>query len=195
MMVDWIQSPWTQPFGRRDLDEDPPRLVDLPFAFSDADAFLARSSAAVFSLAMVAGEMREGKWCGGESEHAEQGGRKQREKGRILRRSTEILAGHIYKVPSEWMTGGPGRSNHIQEQLCRRDTWRKRRRGDRGVYAPSHPNAAVRPASRAPPNFASRGIREQQISLSDAVFPAIRRSEIVEARKITRRKKRMDRVD
>ena len=31
----------------------------------------------------------------------------------MLRRSTEILAGHIYKVPSEWMTGGPGRSNHI----------------------------------------------------------------------------------
>ena len=25
----------------------------------------------------------------------------------MLRRSTEILAGHIYKVPSEWMTGGP----------------------------------------------------------------------------------------
>ena len=165
MMVDWIQSPWTQPFGRRDLDEDPPRLVDLPFAFSDADAFFARSSAAVFSLAMVAGEMRKGKWCGGESEHAEQGGRKQRERGRMLGRSTEILAGHIYKVPSEWMTGGPGRSNHIWEQLCRRDTWRKRRRGDRGVYAPSHPNAAVRPASRASPNFASHGIREQQISL------------------------------
>ena len=53
--------------------------MDLPFAFSDADAFFACSSAAVFSLAMVAGEMREGKWCGGESEHAEQGGRKQRE--------------------------------------------------------------------------------------------------------------------
>ena len=63
-MVDWIQSPWTQPFGRRDLEEDPPRLVDLPFAFSDADAFFARSSAAVFSLAMVAGEMREGKCAG-----------------------------------------------------------------------------------------------------------------------------------
>ena len=79
MMVDWIQSPWTQPFGRRDLDEDPPRLVDLPFAFSDADAFFACSNAAVFSLAMVAGEMREGKWCGGESEHAGRGRRKQRE--------------------------------------------------------------------------------------------------------------------
>ena len=60
MMVDWIQSPWTQPFGRRDLDEDPRRLVDLPFAFSGADAFFARSSAAVFSLAMVAGGMHEG---------------------------------------------------------------------------------------------------------------------------------------
>ena len=53
--------------------------MDLPFAFSDADAFFARSSAAVFSLAMVAGEMREGKWCGGESEHAGRGRRKQRE--------------------------------------------------------------------------------------------------------------------
>ena len=76
-------------------------MVDLPFAFSDADAFLARSSAAVFSLAMVAGEMHEGKWCGGESEHAEQGGWKQRERGRMLRRSTEIPTGRIYKVSSE----------------------------------------------------------------------------------------------
>ena len=62
MMVDWIQSPWTQPFGRRDLDEDPPRLVDLPFAFSVADAFFVRSSAAVFSLTMATGEMR-GRSC------------------------------------------------------------------------------------------------------------------------------------
>ena len=79
MMVDWIQSPWTQPFGRRDLDEDPPWLVDLPFAFSVADAFFARSSAAIFSLTMASSGAREEKWCGGESEHAEQGGRKQRE--------------------------------------------------------------------------------------------------------------------
>ena len=43
MMVDWIQSPWTQPFGRRDLDEDPPRLVDLPFEAWKASA--ARSGA------------------------------------------------------------------------------------------------------------------------------------------------------
>ena len=67
MMVDWIQSPWTQPFGRRDLDEDPLRLVDLPFAFSVADAFFACSSAAVFSLTMAAGGTREEKLCGGES--------------------------------------------------------------------------------------------------------------------------------
>ena len=40
---------------------------------------------------------------------------------------------------------------------------------------------AVRSTSRASPNFASRGIREQQTSLSGAVFPAIRCSEIVEA--------------
>ena len=51
------------------------------------------------------------------------------------------------------------------------------------------------PLRARPQNFASREIREQQISLSDAVFPAIRRSEIVEARKITRRKNRMDQVD
>ena len=191
MMVDWIQSPWTQPFGRRDLDEDPPRLVDLPFAFSVADAFFARSSTAVFSLTMATGEAREEKLCGGESVGRRR--RKQRENAEALLKKT--LAGRVYKIPSEWMTGGPGRSNHILKQLCGCDTWRKKRRGDRGVYAPSHPNAAVRPASRASPNFASRGIREQQISLSDAVFPAIRRSEIVEARKITRRKNRMDRVD
>ena len=80
MMVDWIQSPWTQPFGGRALDEDPPRLVDLPFAFSDTDAFFARSNAAVFSLAMVAGETCEGKLCGGESERARRGRREQRER-------------------------------------------------------------------------------------------------------------------
>ena len=36
-----------------------------------------------------------------------------RERERMLRHSTKILAGRIYKVPSEWMPGGPGRSNHI----------------------------------------------------------------------------------
>ena len=84
MMVDWIQSPWTQPFGRRDLDEDPPRLVDLPFAFSDADAFFARSSAAVFSLTMAAGGAREGKLCGGESERVGRRRREQRENAEAL---------------------------------------------------------------------------------------------------------------
>ena len=84
MMVDWIQSPWTQPFGRRDLDEDPPRLVDLPFAFSVADAFFARSSAAVFSLTMAAGEAREGRLCGGESERVGRRRRKQRENAKAL---------------------------------------------------------------------------------------------------------------
>ena len=83
MMVDWIQSPWTQPFGRRDLDEDPPRLVDLPFTFSVADAFFARSSAAVFSLTMAADETREEKLCGGESERVGRRRREQRE--RMLR--------------------------------------------------------------------------------------------------------------
>ena len=84
MMVDWIQSPWTQPFGRRDLDEDPPRLVDLPFAFSVADAFFARSNAAVFSLTMAAGGTREGKLCGGKSERVGRRRREQRENAEAL---------------------------------------------------------------------------------------------------------------
>ena len=79
MMVDWIQSPWTQPFGRRDLDEDPSRLVDLPFAFSVADAFFARSSAAVFSLTMATGKAHEERLCGGESERVGRRRREQRE--------------------------------------------------------------------------------------------------------------------
>ena len=83
MMVDWIQSPWTQPFGRRDLDEDPPRLVDLPFAFSVADAFFTRSNAAIFSLPMATGEAREGKLRGGDSERVGRRRREQRE--RMLR--------------------------------------------------------------------------------------------------------------
>ena len=84
MMVDWIQSPWTQPFGRRDLDEDPPWLVDHPFAFSVADAFFVRSSAAVFSLTMAAGETREEKLCGGESERVGRRRREQRENAEAL---------------------------------------------------------------------------------------------------------------
>ena len=84
MMVDWIQSPWTQPFGRRDLDEDPPRLVDLPFAFSVADAFFARSSAAVFSFTMAAGETREERLRGGENRRGGRRRREQRENAEIL---------------------------------------------------------------------------------------------------------------
>ena len=53
-MVERIQSPWIQPCGKRDRDEDPPRLVALPFTF--AVAFFARSKAAVLSFTIVAGE-------------------------------------------------------------------------------------------------------------------------------------------
>ena len=53
-MVERIQSPWIQPCGRRDRDEDPPRLVALPFAC--AVAFFARSKAAVFYFTIVADE-------------------------------------------------------------------------------------------------------------------------------------------
>ena len=87
MMVDWIQSPWTQPFGRRDLDEDPPRLVDLPFTFSVADAFFARSNAAVFSLTMAAGGTREERLGGGESERV--GRRRREQRKRMLRHCTK----------------------------------------------------------------------------------------------------------
>ena len=69
-MVERIQSPWTQPFGRRDLDEDPPRLDALPFAFPVAVAFFARSKAVVFSFTIVAGEAREEWIGGGESRHS-----------------------------------------------------------------------------------------------------------------------------
>ena len=104
MMVDWIQSPWTQPFGRRDLDEDPPRLVDLPFAFSVADAFFARSSAAVFSLTMAANCARVGQ------RHREW--RRTRWRGKGDRRGIGRTVQHInfhafYGDVSEWQTRGP----------------------------------------------------------------------------------------
>ena len=53
-MVERIQSPWIQPCGKRDRDEDPPRLVALPFTF--VDAYFARSKAVVFSFTIVADE-------------------------------------------------------------------------------------------------------------------------------------------
>ena len=56
MIAERIQSPWIQPAGRPDLDEDPPRLVRLPFAFDVA--FYARSSATVLSFPMVTGRAR-----------------------------------------------------------------------------------------------------------------------------------------
>ena len=84
-MDEQIQSPWIQPAGRPDLDEDPPRLVRLPFAF--AVAFFARSSAAVLSFPMVAVRARaeirrrDGSKGGGEI------GRKQRENGGVRNRA------------------------------------------------------------------------------------------------------------
>ena len=55
MIIEWIQLPWIQPFGRPVREEDPPRLVAFPFDL--AVAFFARSRAAVFSFPIVAGEM------------------------------------------------------------------------------------------------------------------------------------------
>ena len=56
LIVERIQSPWIQPGGRPDLDEDPSQLVRFPFAF--AVAFFARSSATVFSFPMAANRVR-----------------------------------------------------------------------------------------------------------------------------------------
>ena len=71
MIVERIQSPWIQPFGRPVREEDPPRLVAFPFDL--AVAFFARSRAAVFSFPIVAGETRTERWCWGESERDEGG--------------------------------------------------------------------------------------------------------------------------
>ena len=99
MMVDWIQSPWTQPFSRRDLDEDPPRLVDLPFAFSVADAFFAHSSAAVFSFTMAAGETREERLCRGKSGRVGRRRGEQRGNDEALFRKPSLVA-FITSLPS-----------------------------------------------------------------------------------------------
>ena len=69
MIVERIQSPWIQPCGRPDHDEDPPRLVAFPFDL--AVAFFTRSRAAVFSFPIVAGETRTERWRWGESERGE----------------------------------------------------------------------------------------------------------------------------
>ena len=68
MILEWIQSPWIQPFARLARGEDPPRLVAFPFAF--AVAFFARSKAAVFSFTIVAGEVRKEQRGGGGSERS-----------------------------------------------------------------------------------------------------------------------------
>ena len=67
-IVDRILSPWIQPRGRPDLEEDPPRLDFFPFAF--AVAFFTRSKAAVFSFTIVADETRVVRWRWGESERS-----------------------------------------------------------------------------------------------------------------------------
>ena len=70
MILEWIQSPWIQPLGRPDREEDPPRLVAFPFAF--AVAFFARSRAAVFCFPIIAGETRTERRHWGESERDEE---------------------------------------------------------------------------------------------------------------------------
>ena len=69
MIVERIQSPWIQPFGRPVREEDPPRLVAFPFNL--AVALFARSRAAVLSFPIAAGEPRTERWRWGESERGE----------------------------------------------------------------------------------------------------------------------------
>ena len=105
-MVERIQSPWTQPFGRRDLDDDPPRVDARPFAFPIAIAFLARSKAAVFSFTIVANEVCQEWLGGGESRRR---GRRRRGQGGEWRGTVQKPSpGAFYKDASEWMTSGPG---------------------------------------------------------------------------------------
>ena len=67
-ILEWILSPWIQPLGRSDCEEDPPRLVAFPFDL--AVAFFACSRAAVFSFPIFAGEMRTERWHWVESERS-----------------------------------------------------------------------------------------------------------------------------
>ena len=69
VIVERIQSPWIQPFGRPVREEDPPRLVTFPFDL--AIAFFARSRAAVFSFPIVASVTRTKRWRWGERERGE----------------------------------------------------------------------------------------------------------------------------
>ena len=80
LIAERIQSPWVQPAGRPDLDEDPPRLVRLPFAF------FARSIAAVLSSPMVADRARAEGRRRGESESGGEIERKRRENGGVRSR-------------------------------------------------------------------------------------------------------------
>ena len=82
VILEWIQSPWIQPFGRPVREEDPPRLVAFPFDL--AVAFFARSRAAVFSFTMAADEGREEQLCGGESGRSGRRQREQRENAEVL---------------------------------------------------------------------------------------------------------------
>ena len=106
-MVERIQSPWIQPCGRRDRDEDPPRLGALPFAC--AVAFFARSKAAVFSFTIVANERGSG--AGQLTSAADESGDEGGENEEAL--FGKPPPGSLYGVTSEWLTGRPGRPCQI----------------------------------------------------------------------------------
>ena len=101
----------------------------------------------------------------------------------------------LYKGASEWLTSGSEQICHIPKQSHTYDTWRKRRRGNRGVHALSRPIAADRPASRAsqisdPAKSANSRSICQTIS-----FPRSVARKFTKVEKFTRQKIRMDQGD
>ena len=87
-ITDGIQSPWIQPLGRADLEEDLPR-ADL-FPFPCAAAFFTRSRAEVLPFVIVAGEVSHGPAALGRERRwrkdlrRERGGRKEEKRAHCL---------------------------------------------------------------------------------------------------------------
>src|SRR3954464_14300482 len=109
-MVDRIQSPWIQPCGSLDRDEDPPRLDARPFAVTAA--FFARSRAVVLSFPIFAGEAgAEGRRRRGCERYGEIWGRRETRVVTALFKMCPL--GALSKANSEWLTGRPRRSVEI----------------------------------------------------------------------------------
>ena len=114
MTVEQIQSPWIQPGGRPDRDNEP---LTTFFPFTANDAFFACSRAAVFSFTIAVELGRAERRRGGQGEER----RRRREKGdRMEGTIPRIGLDAFYETGSEWLTGGPKQSNHISSQALAR---------------------------------------------------------------------------